>query len=385
MSSERDLSRTMRIDLISDVPAEPVDKRNERVVIVTPSHARGSPGEARTSGGDSRYEELLQSLYDAAIIAGLDGTVVDANVRAVEFFQYERDELCERSVFDLVSGADDELIAMLLENLKHERYALIQAHCVRRDGSFFPSEIAVNKLQLDGMYLCFFVRDVTVRRQSEEMLRTESNAIQNSGNGIAVGNIYAHMEYVNPAVAQMWGYDDAEDMVGVDVRDLLSDREEAEEMIGTVMRDQDTWTSETKARTRNDREFDVQISAACNRNSDGEPVGIVFSFVDISDRKKSEDIRRSAEQQRVMLESLGAACHHLGQPATVLLINLGVLRKRLEAADVQSTELVDTSIEAASALREILRKLNEVTNYETTTYLRGPEGSDLPENRILKI
>lgn len=385
MSSKRDFSRTMRIDLIPDVPTEPVDEKKERVVIATPGAVQGSQGEARTSGGDSRYEELLQSVYDAAIIVELDGTVADANVRAVEFFQYERDEICERSLFDLVSGADGELIAMLLENLQHERYALIQAYCVRRDGSFFPSEIAVNKLQLDEMHLCFFVRDVTVRRQSEEMLRTEHNAIQNSGNGIAVANIDAHMEYVNPAVAMMWGYDNAEVMVGVDVRDLFSERQEAEDMIGAVMKDHDTWTSETKARTRDDREFDVQISAACNRNSDGEPVGIVFSFVDISDRKRSEDIRRRAEQQRVMLESLGAACHHLGQPATVLLANLGVLRKRLEAADVQSAELVDTSIEAAKVLGEILHKLNEVTKYETTTYLRGPEGSDLPENRILKI
>ncbi|NQT93990.1 MAG: PAS domain S-box protein [Lentisphaerae bacterium] len=385
MASKRDFSRTMRIDLIPDVPTEPVDEKKERVVIATPSTPAGPAGEARTSAGDSRYEELLQSVYDAAVIAELDGTVVDANARAVEFFQYERNELCERSVFDLVSGADDELIAMLLENLQHERYALIQAYCVRRDGTYFPSEIAVNKLQLDEMHLCFFVRDVTLRRQSEEMLRTEHNAIQNSGNGIAVANIYAHMEYVNPAVARMWGYGDAEDMVGADVRDLLSEREEAEAMIAAVMQDHETWTTETKATTRNDEEFDVQISAACNRNSDGEPVGIVFSFVDISDRKRVEEIQRRSEQQRVMLESLGAACHHLGQPATVLLANLGVLRKRLEAADGRSTELVDNSIEAAKALGEILHKLNEVTKYETTTYLRGPEGSDLPENRILKI
>ena len=81
----------------------------------------------------------------------------------------------------MISGADQSLIDTLCENLENERFTLIQAYCVRKDGSFFPSEIAVNKLHLESKHLCFFLRDITVRRQAEEMLRTEHNAIQNSG------------------------------------------------------------------------------------------------------------------------------------------------------------------------------------------------------------
>jgi hypothetical protein len=129
--------------------------------------------------------------------------------------------------------------------------------------------------------------------------------------------------------------------------------------------------------------FDVQISAARNRNADGESVGCVFSLVDISDRKRAEDAERELERRRVMLESLGAACHHLGQPATVLLANLGIIQKRWEIDDEVVMELVQGSITAAETLGDILHKLNTVNEYRTTAYLERPDGSDFPENRIL--
>jgi len=39
--------------------------------------------------------------------------------------------------------------------------------------------------------LCFFIRDVYARRQTEELLRTVHNAIQNSVEGIAVADLHS--------------------------------------------------------------------------------------------------------------------------------------------------------------------------------------------------
>ena len=85
-----------------------------------------------------------------------------------------------------------------------------------------------------------------------------------------------------------------------------------------------------------------------------------------------------------MLESLGAACHHLGQPATVILANLGIMERKAENADPALQELVRMSIEAAETLAEVLHKLNTVNEYRTTQYLER-EGEDSEENRILDI
>ena len=110
---------------------------------------------------------------------------------------------------------------------------------------------------------------------------------------------------------------------------------------------------------------------------------MVFSFVDISDRKRAEQAELETERQRVMLESLGAACHHLGQPATVLLANLGIMRKKADAQSPDLKSLIHMSLDAAESLSEILHKLNAVNEYRTTPYLDDISGAG--ETRILQI
>lgn len=379
----------MRIDLIPDIPAQPVVGGKKKVQIATPTqrHKRvGLPPPRPTEKAeDLRFKELLQSVYDAAILVDMNGRIDEVNVRAVEFMQYTREEFINLTIGDVIAGADENLLSTLWTNLDNERFTLVTAYCVRKDGSYFPAEVSVNRLTIGQVQLCFFIRDITVRRQAEEMLRTEHNAIQNAGNGIAVVNLNVQLEYVNPAVARMWNCAGPDALLGNDVRHLFVDQVAANEMVTTALQEGQLWSGELKARRVDSSEFDLQVSAVCNRNTDAEIIGIVFSFVDISDRKRADEAVREAERQRVMLESLGAACHHLGQPATVLLANLGIINKRWKIEDPMVRELVDSSISAAEALGDILHKLNTVNEYRTTQYLQKSEGPDSHENRILEI
>ncbi|MFC1496920.1 PAS domain S-box protein [Verrucomicrobiota bacterium] len=513
MADKDKLSKTMRIDLIPDVPTAP-ESMKKRVLIAS-SARKHKRIDLSAKGKKSHYQELLQSIYDAAFITDQDGRITDCNVRALEFLQYVRKDLIGLTIFDVISGSDESLVQTLWQNLENERFTLIQAYCVRKDGSYFPAEISVNKLKLEQTHLCFFVRDITLRRQAEEMLRTEHSAIQNSVNGIVIADMNADIEYANPATAQMWGFSSTDELIDQNTQILFENKEMAKEMIDFVIGDQKTWTGEMIAAKNGGGIFDVQISAACNRNSDGEPVGVIFSFLDISvhkraeeklqeerallrtlidnlpsyifvkdtesrfminnlahmhvlgaktqeeltgksdfdifpeelavkyredeqavmktgeavvnkeeytidqetgvqqwlattkiplrnsagevvglvgmswdvtDRKRAEEAEKETERQRVMLESLGAACHHLGQPATVLLANIGIIQKKIGGdGDAMMKELVDSSIQAAEALGDILHKLNAVNEYKTTEYLKRPEGSDAADSRILDI
>jgi hypothetical protein len=107
-------------------------------------------------------------------------------------------------------------------------------------------------------------------------------------------------------------------------------------------------------------------------------------FYRIQRRHYAMQVEREAERTRVMLESLGAACHHLGQPATVLLLNLSIVQRRMKTDDATLTELVKGSLEAVEALGEILHKLNTVNEYKTTRYLMNAE-DEAKEHRIIEI
>lgn len=379
-------SRTVRMNIPPELLTAPGKVRapqspaGAKRIVTRPSAERPKA----TLSLDENFQALFQRVYDGAVIADIHGQIVDVNVRAMDFLQYERQELQGMRMTDIISGADDGLIQSLRENLEKDLFMLIQAFCARKDGTLFPGEIAVNRLPFSNeAYLCFFIRDITQRRKAEELLLTEHNAIQNSGNGIGIATLEGRLEYVNPATARLWGYERTQELVGRDVTELLCDGTVAGLVVESVRQGQG-WTGQSLGRRKDGSEFNVQISAAGNRDTDDELVGMVFSFVDISDSKRAEQAELQAERQRVMMESLGTACHHLGQPATVILTSLEIMQKLIEKdSNPGVKDLLSSSVEAATSLGQMLHALNARTEYKTKPYLEAREGSTVGETRIL--
>ena len=381
MSAGR-LSKTMRIDIppdMRDVWME-AERRRER--------AQASGPAAKKSDerlGDEDFQRLLQSIYDAALITDTNGQVLDANSRAEDFLERSHAALCRVNVTNLISGADAATLRELNDGLQDERFILIQAYCARTSGKLFPAEIAVNRMLVQNRdCLCFFIRDVTVRRQDEERLRAEHNAIQNAGTGIAIADLEGRITFANAAAALIWGMSHHERLQGSHLAKLFTETSRTEEMLQTVKGGR-TWEGEMHARCGADGEVWVQVSAAANRNADQELVGFVVSVMDIRDHKRAEEAELTAERQRVMVESLGAACHHLGQPATVLMMSLDAMRRIEDKDPCLTRELVDASLDAAESLRHMLHELNDMTEYRTVPYIIDREG-DLGEGqRIIDV
>ncbi len=74
-----------------------------------------------------------------------------------------------------------------------------------------------------------------------------------------------------------------------------------------------------------------------------------------------------AERRRVMMQSLGTACHHIAQPLTALRSYIDMLKKN-ERDPAQQTMLVET-FRACESLCEILGKIRSTSIYETEPYL----------------
>ncbi len=125
-------------------------------------------------------QELFQGVYDAGLITDLHGDILDANVRATQFFLYAKPRFCELTVGDIVMGFNADVVQTILENLKNDKFTLIMAQCLREDGTHFPSEISTSRLHLSGKdYLCFFIRDITARREAEDALIQAHSDLEN--------------------------------------------------------------------------------------------------------------------------------------------------------------------------------------------------------------
>lgn len=90
-----------------------------------------------------------------------------------------------------------------------------------------------------------------------------------------------------------------------------------------------------------------------------------------------------AEQQRVMAETVGAACHHLGQPATVIRGYLDLMKKVETSPEMKS--MIQECQAAAEEVANILHRLQGVGQYQTEPYLVSSGPGARQEERILKI
>jgi PAS domain S-box-containing protein len=291
-------SKTVRIDLMPDYGAGSAGANDARLAGANWS-TRKRQKAAAMAATHSKYEDLLQSVYDAAFITTISGRIIEVNERAVEFMRYAKTDLCQLNFIDLLDGADESLLKSIAGMLEHERFALLQAFCQRRNGSLFPAEIAVSHLSGDSVRLCFFVRDITIRHQAEEMLRTEHTAVQTCGSGIAIADTDGVLGYVNPAFTCMLA-SDRDVLLHRDIREVFGNPEILNELINNALSDNQTWTGELEIINADDRNIFLLVSAACSRSADGEPRGIVLSFADITQHKQT---KQELDELKASLES----------------------------------------------------------------------------------
>lgn len=92
-----------------------------------------------------------------------------------------------------------------------------------------------------------------------------------------------------------------------------------------------------------------------------------------------------AERQRVMIEALGTACHHLGQPVTVISGYLEMTRRMALPAEAQT--MLEECRVAADAVASILDRLQQMTIYRTEPYLPQTEPKPGASNsdQLIKI
>src|SRR6202049_183464 len=125
---------------------------------------------------EGRYRGLLEAAPDAMVVVNQRGEIVLLNVQAEKQFGYRRDELLGQEVTNIIPvGFAERLLA---DDLRSAEDALgqqigtgIELIGRRKDGSEFPIEIMLSPLEsVDGILVTAAIRDISVRKSSEEHL-----------------------------------------------------------------------------------------------------------------------------------------------------------------------------------------------------------------------
>jgi PAS domain S-box-containing protein len=119
-----------------------------------------------------RYEYLTRFANDIILVTDQNLRIVEANDRAVTSYAYTRDELLNLNLIDLYPPGSEQVLDTLMRHVEEKSGLIFEAMQQRKDGTTFPVEISLRRLEVEGEKLFQeIIRDITERKQTEEMLK----------------------------------------------------------------------------------------------------------------------------------------------------------------------------------------------------------------------
>ena len=145
------------------------------------------------------------------------------------------------------------------------------------------------------------------------MLQLEHHALQITGSGTVIADPEGAIVYANPAFAGMVGIENSEELVEQSVLLFFVDHTAVEALMSQVMQSGETIVQEMGMRNRGGEDIFAQVSATCNRNADGNALGIVLSFADVTEHRRlqGELEQRFADQTAVYEQNAERLRHEI--------------------------------------------------------------------------
>ncbi|HVU39039.1 MAG TPA: PAS domain S-box protein, partial [Opitutales bacterium] len=151
------------------------------------------------------FRALIDESDDAfEIVDPATARFLDVNEKGCADLGYTREEMLQFRVFDIDPTVKEQDWPPLMERLRQQGAMIIERAHQRRDGTTFPIEINMKLVTLDRAYVVVVVRDITKRKQAEQLLfeRQEQLSLFIEHSPAALAMFDQQMRYL--AVSRRW-------------------------------------------------------------------------------------------------------------------------------------------------------------------------------------
>ncbi|MCY1045096.1 PAS domain-containing sensor histidine kinase [Corallococcus sp. bb12-1] len=309
--------------------------------------ARNQLAEQSLRLSEARFAGIVSNAADAII--SIDGAqrIVLFNASAERIFGYAASEIVGRPLEMLLP---ESLQAIHARHVRHfARGSMTSRHMGerlpisgrRKQGETFPAEASISKLEVEGTrILTVILRDITARKQAEEVLRNSEERFRTSFEdapiGLALVGLDGRFLHVNASLRHIVGYSQAE-LLARTFQDITVPEDLELDLLNVrrlLQGDIDSYQIEKRYFHRDGRIVTTQMRASMVRDAHGAPLHFISQIQDITERKQMEQawrfmLEKSQQATRVRDEVLRIVAHDLRAPLNVIALSAGVLRKEL--------------------------------------------------------
>ena len=305
---------------------------------------------------EERFVQLAEQNRTITLEVDPEGVVIHVSHVVEQVLGYRPDELIDKKYFyDFYPESKREDLKTRTFEMFKRKETLVnnEAHLQAKDGSLvWCTWTFVPNLNPDGTVRTYraSIVDINARKQAEEKMRLQSEALSAAANAIVITNSKGVIEWINPAFTKFTGYS-AEEAIGLTPAILLSGQHDAafyKKLWSTVLAGK-VWQGEMINRHKNGSFTMEEMTITPILNHLGEITHFISVKQDITERKRAEaDLQQAETELRhaQKMESIGnlaaGIAHEINTPVQFLLNNITFL------------------IDAFSSLKQLNHKTHEL-------------------------
>jgi two-component system, chemotaxis family, CheB/CheR fusion protein len=275
---------------------------------------------------------IVESSDDAILGKTLDGTIVSWNRGAERLYGYTAEEAIGRNVAMLAPPGQTDQIGGFAEILRSGgRIEHVETVRRRKDGTLVDISVTISPIHdADGAIIgaSAIARDIgQLKRAQHELEERESRIrllLDSTAEAIVGLGPDGKCTFCNPSAVRMLGYRSLDEIIGEHIHTLIHrnvgttpEHSEQECPACSVLRTGKGAHSDEEIVSRADGSRFLSEYWSYPVHREGKLVGVVVTFLDVTDRKKAEDEIRTAARRRE--EFLAMLSHELRNPLAAVV------------------------------------------------------------------
>lgn len=273
---------------------------------------------------------VMENAADSMLLRDIDGKILYANNTLAQKLGYSREELTTMSLKDLDPSVLDSEIKSSSQALRHNKTFLDERTHQTKSGQLIPVELLGSYLKVGGReYVLSIIRDIRERKILEQKLRSSQANLTEAQRIAHVGSYVLDLKTGDTQIS-----DELYRLYGRNVGDPNftlqktlddahpEDQARLRKSIEEDMRDKRPHTSEHRIIWPNGVERWVHCQGELVLGSDGTPLSILGTILDITESKKSElALKKSEERMRLLFEATGEGIIGVDRAGNCTFIN----------------------------------------------------------------
>src|SRR6056297_17219 len=321
--------------------------------------------ELKIRESEEKYSNLFLYSNEGIFIHDLDGRILDVNNKALELFEYSKEEMLALDIFSLHPEEQRDNSRKMFEKITEDGFVDFELDFIRKNGERFPAEVSSSIFEINGEKVVQgLVRDITRRKEAEAVLRNYRTLVETMNDGVAIVDGQLHISYVNNALCRMSGYN-ADEIIGRPAIEFLdADNQQRLEAEVANWPQSDTHVFEIDWIGKDERALSSIVSPNPIFNDEGEFAGFMGIVTDISDLKKARMEKEQFQEQLYHSQKMeaigtlaGGVAHDFNNYLTTILgcADLMALKKNEpEKQEKYLQEIKNAADHSAALTRQLL-------------------------------